>query len=72
MEMAEGHNTGPLLVAVTSSLLVLATISVAARCYNQIVLLKRFQIEDWLAVITWVCCRGFFFLLLCSCFSAIP
>ncbi|KAI6357424.1 hypothetical protein MCOR31_010333 [Pyricularia oryzae] len=66
MEMAEGHNTGPLLVAVTSSLLVLATISVAARCYNQIVLLKRFQIEDWLAVITWlvfafftaICCIG--------------
>ncbi|TLD15205.1 hypothetical protein PspLS_10748 [Pyricularia sp. CBS 133598] len=69
MEMAEGHNTGPLLVGVTSTLLVLATISVAARCYNQIVLLKRFQIEDWLAVVTWfvfalftgICCTGVYY-----------
>ncbi|KAI6356768.1 hypothetical protein MCOR25_007863 [Pyricularia grisea] len=66
MEIVEGSNTGPLLVSVTCTLLVLCTISVAARCYNQIVLLKRFQIEDWLAVVTWfvfaiftaICCVG--------------
>ncbi|TLS26498.1 hypothetical protein PpBr36_04021 [Pyricularia pennisetigena] len=64
--MAEGHNGGPLLVGTTTTLLFLATISVAARCYNQIVLMKRFQIEDWLAVVTWfvfalftgICCTG--------------
>ncbi|CAG8958422.1 hypothetical protein HYFRA_00011099 [Hymenoscyphus fraxineus] len=43
---------GPELAAVVISLLVFATITVALRCYTMGVLLRRFFIEDWLAVVT--------------------
>ncbi|CAG8974952.1 hypothetical protein HYALB_00007629 [Hymenoscyphus albidus] len=43
---------GPELAAVVISLVVFATITVALRCYTMGVLLRRFFIEDWLAVVT--------------------
>ncbi|CAK7235048.1 hypothetical protein SBRCBS47491_009157 [Sporothrix bragantina] len=43
---------GPQLAAVLISFLVLSIVSTILRCYSMGVILKRFYIEDWLAVIT--------------------
>ncbi|KAL1892342.1 hypothetical protein Sste5346_007080 [Sporothrix stenoceras] len=43
---------GPQLAAILIALLVLSTVSTILRCYSMGVLLKRFYIEDWLAVIS--------------------
>ncbi|KAI0130236.1 cation-transporting ATPase 4 [Xylariales sp. AK1849] len=45
---------GPQLEAVLITLLVLSFLTVIARCYTRIVLVKIFSIEDWLAVVTFV------------------
>ncbi|CAK7200915.1 hypothetical protein SEUCBS139899_003615 [Sporothrix eucalyptigena] len=49
--MADGSR-GPQLAAILISFLVLSIISTILRCYSMGIILKRFYIEDWLAVIT--------------------
>lgn len=41
---------GPQLAAILIAFLVLSIVSTILRCYSMGVLLKRFYIEDWLAV----------------------
>ena len=45
---------GPQLEAVVISLLVLSIIATSLRCYTMGCILKRFFIEDWLAVLALV------------------
>ncbi|CAK7272941.1 hypothetical protein SEPCBS57363_005401 [Sporothrix epigloea] len=43
---------GPQLAAILISFLVFSIVATALRCYSMGVILKRFYVEDWLAVIT--------------------
>ncbi|CAK7238656.1 MAG: hypothetical protein STHCBS139747_000074 [Sporothrix thermara] len=43
---------GPQFAAILISFLVLSIVSVMLRCYSMGIILRRFYIEDWLAVIT--------------------
>jgi hypothetical protein len=45
---------GPELQAIFISLLILCILTVALRCYTMKFIVKRFEIEDWLAVATLV------------------
>ena len=47
-------NRGPEMAAVAIVMTSLSVIAVALRCYTMITILKRFLIEDWLAVLTCV------------------
>lgn len=50
-------NRGPEMAAVALVMTSLSVIAVALRCYTMIAILKRFLIEDWLAVLTCVSTR---------------
>jgi hypothetical protein len=50
------ENRGPQLEAVVIGLLVLCWLSVSLRCYTMGFLLRRFYVEDWLAIVTLVGC----------------
>lgn len=45
---------GPQLAGILIAFLVLSIVSTILRCYSMGVILKRFYIEDWLAVISLV------------------
>lgn len=47
-------NRGPEMAAIALVMTSLSVIAVALRCYTMITILKRFLIEDWLAVLTCV------------------
>lgn len=47
-------NRGPELQGIFISLLILCVLTVALRCYTMKFIVKRFEIEDWLAVATLV------------------
>lgn len=47
-------NRGPQIEALLITLLILSIITAALRCYSMGVLLKRFYVEDWLALVTLV------------------
>lgn len=47
-------NRGPEMAAVALVMTSLSVIAVALRCYTMIAILKRFLVEDWLAVLTCV------------------
>jgi len=48
------HDRGPELQAVLIVCLVLCVVSTLLRCYSMGVILKRFYLEDWLAVVSLV------------------
>jgi hypothetical protein len=50
-----GETRGPQFQAVLIGFFVLCTITIAARCYTRIIIVKRFAVEDWLAAIAYVC-----------------
>lgn len=54
--MAEDR--GPLLEAAVLSLLVLCLVSVSLRIYTMALILKRFLLEDYLAILALVRCRS--------------
>lgn len=64
--MRAGEDWGPSLIGVTVTMLVLSVIAVSARIYTSVVLIKRFMVEDVLAILTVVayfvftlfCCLG--------------
>ncbi|KAL8382312.1 hypothetical protein RB595_006213 [Gaeumannomyces hyphopodioides] len=64
--MHTGEDWGPSLIAVTVIMLVLSVIAVSARIYTSLVLIKRFMIEDALAILSTIvyfvftifCCIG--------------
>lgn len=47
-------NRGPEMAAIALVMTSLSVIAVALRCYTMIAILKRFLVEDWLAVLTCV------------------
>lgn len=47
-------NRGPEMAAIALVMTSLSVIAVTLRCYTMITILKRFLIEDWLAVLTCV------------------
>ncbi|KLU82465.1 hypothetical protein MAPG_01537 [Magnaporthiopsis poae ATCC 64411] len=64
--MRAGEDWGPSMIGVTVTMLVLSIIAVSARIYTSLVLIKRFMVEDVLAILTVVayfvftlfCCLG--------------
>ena len=61
-------NRGPEMAAVALVMTSLSVTAVALRCYTMIAILKRFLVEDWLAVLTCVSTiPSFFFCLSNSC-----
>ncbi|EJT78130.1 hypothetical protein GGTG_03232 [Gaeumannomyces tritici R3-111a-1] len=64
--MHAGEDWGPSLIAVTVIMLVLSVVAVSARIYTSLVLIKRFVIEDALAILSTIvyfvftvfCCIG--------------
>lgn len=47
-------NRGPEMAAIALVMTSLSVIAIALRCYTMIAILKRFLVEDWLAVLTCV------------------
>lgn len=47
-------NRGPEMAVIALVMTSLSVIAVALRCYTMIAILKRFLVEDWLAVLTCV------------------
>lgn len=47
-------NRGPEMAAIALVMTSLSVIAVALRCFTMITILKRFLVEDWLAVLTCV------------------
>lgn len=47
-------NRGPEMAAIALVMTSLSVIAVALRCFTMVTILKRFLVEDWLAVLTCV------------------
>lgn len=56
-DFGEG-NRGPEMAIVSIVVTTLTVIAVSLRCYTMLTILKRFMIEDWLAVVTCVSYRA--------------
>lgn len=52
-------NRGPQMLGVTASFLVLMWVTVMARCYVRIKIIKAFAMDDWLALATLILMTGY-------------
>lgn len=50
-------NRGPEMAVISIVVTALTVIAVSLRCYTMVAILKRFMVEDWLAVVTCVSFR---------------
>jgi hypothetical protein len=70
---------GPSIVAVDAVFLALSSISVLLRCYCRLYVIRKFAIDDWFALLSWVCedfsnsyCTAEFSdLMQCRCYSSV-
>jgi hypothetical protein len=46
---------GPQVNAVVGLFLALSTVAISLRCYCRAIVVKSFGIDDWFAVVAWVC-----------------